>query len=201
MNGTLRIGTAALALACAGCVGYGFPGAGGGGGGYGPGSGGYGRPVQGGPGYGQGGIVRCESRDRRRNYCAADTRGGVHLSRQLSSDSCVQGSTWGYDARGVWVTNGCRADFALGRSAQRPGRPGGPGYGAPGPGRPGHGGGQIVRCESQNNRHRRCNATVQREVRLVRQLSRTRCVQRQNWGWDRGGIWVDGGCRAEFEIR
>ncbi|MBZ4194613.1 MAG: DUF3011 domain-containing protein [Candidatus Contendobacter sp.] len=21
------------------------------------------------------------------------------------------------------------------------------------------------------------------------------------WGYDRGGIWVDGGCRAEFEMR
>jgi hypothetical protein len=58
-----------------------------------------------------------------------------------------------------------------------------------------------VRCESQGSRQRRCNARVDRDVQLVRQLSRTRCVQRQNWGWDRNGVWVRGGCAAEFRVR
>jgi hypothetical protein len=40
---------------------------------------------------------------------------GVTLSRQLSDSGCVQGKTWGYDANGIWVSNGCRAEFTLGR--------------------------------------------------------------------------------------
>src|SRR5882672_10595429 len=57
--------------------------------------------------------VTCESRNNRRNYCAADTRGGVTLGRQLSQAQCVQGRTWGFDARGIWVEGGCRAEFRV----------------------------------------------------------------------------------------
>ncbi len=57
--------------------------------------------------------VMCESRNNRRNYCAADTRGGVTLDRQLSSAQCVQGRTWGFDARGIWVEGGCRGEFRI----------------------------------------------------------------------------------------
>jgi len=60
--------------------------------------------------------VRCESLQSsgyRRNYCAADTRGGVTLSRRLSDSDCIEGSSWGYDNGGVWVDKGCRADFDL----------------------------------------------------------------------------------------
>lgn len=193
MNAVLRIGIVALALAGAGCVSYGSMH----GGGYGSSSGGHGS-ARGNPagygGYGQRGVVRCESRDNRRHYCAADTSGGMQLARQLSSERCVQGSTWGYDSRGVWVVSGCRGEFAP-AAGQRQARPGGQ--------RPNQrrDSGQIVRCESRDNRQRRCNAKVDRDVQMVRQLSRTRCVQRQNWGWDRRGVWVRGGCAAEFRVR
>lgn len=56
----------------------------------------------------------CESRDRSTHYCPADTSGGVHLSAQYSKSSCRQGSSWGYDQRGIWVSNGCRAQFDIG---------------------------------------------------------------------------------------
>ena len=59
------------------------------------------------------GRVRCESRDRRTEYCGVDIRGGVRLVRQLSDRRCVRGSTWGTDGRGIWVTDGCRAEFEL----------------------------------------------------------------------------------------
>jgi hypothetical protein len=60
--------------------------------------------------------VRCESLQASgygRQYCAADTRGGVRLSRRLSDSDCIEGSSWGYDNRGIWVDKGCRADFQL----------------------------------------------------------------------------------------
>jgi hypothetical protein len=65
--------------------------------------------------------VVCESLDRGQHYCPADTSGGVSLSVQYSKASCRQGSSWGYDNRGIWVSNGCRARFDLGeyRSSHR----------------------------------------------------------------------------------
>ena len=49
-----------------------------------------------------------------RSFCDADTRGGVMLLRELrNSQQCVEGATWGYTDRGVWVDRGCRAQFEL----------------------------------------------------------------------------------------
>ena len=135
-----------------------------------------------------GGTVRCESSDNRSRQCAADTRGGVRLVRQLSSSPCVEGRSWGYGRDGIWVSNGCRAEFQSGAGA-------GSGWGGGD-----YAGGQTLRCESSNNRQRRCDVRVREGVSLTRQLSSTRCVEGSNWGWDRGGIWVDRGCRAEFRI-
>jgi hypothetical protein len=63
----------------------------------------------------RGSIVSCSSDDMRRHYCDVDTRDGVRLVRQRSDAACRQGSTWGYDRRGIWVDRGCRADFQVGR--------------------------------------------------------------------------------------
>ena len=61
----------------------------------------------------QGQTITCSSNDGRRNFCSANTRGGVRLSRQISGSACIQGSTWGLDNRGLWVDRGCRADFRV----------------------------------------------------------------------------------------
>ncbi|HWW61994.1 MAG TPA: DUF3011 domain-containing protein [Thermoanaerobaculia bacterium] len=58
-------------------------------------------------------VLVCESDDSRRTYCRADARFGVSLTREISRNSCVIDRTWGSDDRGVWVSNGCRAEFAL----------------------------------------------------------------------------------------
>ena len=52
-------------------------------------------------------------------------------------------------------------------------------------------------CESQNGRLARCNVPW-RDARIVQQLSSSACVRGQTWGFDRGGIWVNQGCRARF---
>ena len=60
--------------------------------------------------------IRCESFQTGgygRKYCPANTRGGVRLSRTLGNSQCVQGSSWGYDSGGVWVDNGCQAEFEM----------------------------------------------------------------------------------------
>jgi hypothetical protein len=61
--------------------------------------------------------LRCESvqsNNYGRKYCPADTRGGVRFIRQIGGSACNQGSNWGYDTHGVWVDNGCQAEFEMG---------------------------------------------------------------------------------------
>lgn len=64
-------------------------------------------------------YLDCSSGGYRYTYCPADTRFGVEISEQKSSTPCTLGSTWGYDAGGVWVDGGCRGTFRVleGRSA------------------------------------------------------------------------------------
>jgi hypothetical protein len=131
--------------------------------------------------YDRGRVVRCESIDQRTRHCDMDTRGGVRLVEQHSQSACVQGRSWGWDSRGVWVSQGCRADFVGGYDHDS-----------------GWGNGEIVRCESYGNGTRHCNVDTRWGVRLLRQLSREACIEGRSWGWDRQGIWVTRGCRAEF---
>jgi hypothetical protein len=60
-------------------------------------------------------VVICESDYNSRHRCDADTQDGVRLTRQISRTSCILNRTWGYDSRGIWVKDGCRAEFTLGR--------------------------------------------------------------------------------------
>jgi hypothetical protein len=41
---------------------------------------------------------------------------------------------------------------------------------------------------------------VSRSVQIQRKLSDSPCIQGSTWGWDRQGIWVDRGCRADFLV-
>lgn len=59
--------------------------------------------------------LRCESNRGRYRFCPADTENRVEIRRQFSNTPCVLWRTWGYDHRGVWVDNGCRAEFRVGR--------------------------------------------------------------------------------------
>ena len=71
------------------------------------GNGGWG---QGGWQQGQDDVFRCESDKGRTRQCAVNAR-RVQLLRQLSNAPCVEGRSWGQDRRGVWVSDGCRAEF------------------------------------------------------------------------------------------
>ena len=55
----------------------------------------------------------CESNGPQRTYCRSDAGFGVELTRQLSRTECVFHRNWGSDRNGVWVSDGCRAEFAL----------------------------------------------------------------------------------------
>lgn len=160
-------------------------------------------------------VFRCESKDREHSYCRADVRGDVVLVEQLSRSRCIEGQTWGTDRRGVWVSGGCRAEFAVvsrrgrGRDDDRAydrarDRDDERGYdhdrGYSDSGRGGRGGVTQIKCESHDRDYKHCDVRVRGRVELTRQLSDKRCVYGKSWGSDRNGIWVNGGCRAEFVI-
>jgi hypothetical protein len=58
----------------------------------------------------------------------------------------------------------------------------------------------TVTCESTNNEYRSCPADTSGGVRLSQQLSTKGCWENDTWGFDRNKIWVDRGCRAQFQV-
>ena len=57
-------------------------------------------------------------------------------------------------------------------------------------------------CESDNGRYQYCRIHVgNRRVVLVDRKSSARCDQGDDWNYDNDGVWVENGCRAEFELR
>ena len=128
-------------------------------------------------------TIYCASDDMLRHTCPIDTRGGVQLSKQKSDAKCIYGSTWGYDDRGIWVDRGCRADFNIGAYS--------PGNGSVGDS-------QSVYCASDDMHRKWCPVDTRGGIQMIKQRSEAKCVQDSTWGYDRQGVWVDRGCRADF---
>lgn len=173
-------------------------------------------------------TIRCESNGGNYKVCSVDTRGGVRLSRQLSSQGCWQNDTWGYDRNRIWVDRGCRAEFWVGdrnsgssndkkvagavvlglvaaaiiankKNDHRNDDRYNDGYDD----RYDNYGGnprRTFRCESNNNRFVYCNIPTRGHVEVYKQLSSSYCTYGQSWGSDRDRVWVSNGCRAEFAV-
>lgn len=144
-------------------------------------------------------TTRCESSDGRYQRCPVGWRDAQLVQRE-SKASCVRGQSWGVDRQGLWVDRGCRAVFAeVGR--HRRGHGDHDGYGGM---RPGNDWNRQIRlqCSSSSRSYQMCRVDVGRQghVSLVRRLSDSRCIEGSSWGWNRAGVWVDRGCRAEFLV-
>jgi hypothetical protein len=61
--------------------------------------------------------------------------------------------------------------------------------------------GERVTCASNDNRRAECAIRRESDVRLATVLSDAPCQENRTWGRDATHIWVDKGCRAEFEVR
>jgi hypothetical protein len=61
--------------------------------------------------------VVCESKDYQYRFCAVDLGGAgrVSVARQISHSPCVEGRNWGSNRAGVWVSEGCAAEFEVDR--------------------------------------------------------------------------------------
>ena len=66
-------------------------------------------------------VITCTSTKGERQVCKADTTAGVALLRSTGESNCLLGNTWGYDSAGVWVSNGCGGEFALGSTKEATG--------------------------------------------------------------------------------
>ncbi|GMV28451.1 MAG: hypothetical protein AMXMBFR59_05760 [Rhodanobacteraceae bacterium] len=154
------------------------------------------REAQAQPGYGHGrDSIECRSNDYRYNRCDTNWR-DARLVRQLSGSRCVRGQTWGIDRRGnIWVDRGCAGVFV---------EVGGGGGGGGGGWRPGPDWDRDISfvCESRDFRYNMCQVDVGRggSVRIVRQISNTRCIEGRSWGYNRAGVWVSDGCAAQFVV-
>jgi len=125
----------------------------------------------------------CESNGGK-TRCPVDTSFGVRLAKTRSKHACALGRDWGYDENGVWVDNGCRAEFTVSTAGLPPmtsaaSRP-------------------VVLCESKDGHRGYCTADTTWGVSVSRKLSDNDCIRGETWGYDANGIWVTRGCRAEF---
>lgn len=59
-------------------------------------------------------TIVCGSSPGQRETCAANTEQEVAIVRSLGTAACELGRTWGYDADGIWVADGCGAEFSVG---------------------------------------------------------------------------------------
>ncbi|MDO5624283.1 MAG: DUF3011 domain-containing protein [Pseudomonadota bacterium] len=137
-------------------------------------------------------VLRCESDGGSPRECRAPVQGRLVLQRQLSQTACIEGQTWGSGNGRVWVSGGCRGEFApAGGYAVDSGARGGWGYG-----------GYTTTCASEGNRYTQCQWDGrQGRPRLIEQLSQADCREGQSWGYTRGQLWVNNGCRARFATR
>jgi len=59
---------------------------------------------------------------------------------------------------------------------------------------------EVVTCESIKKRVAYCEADTRDGVHLLDQFSKASCIEGETWGYDRGRIWVDGGCAGRFGL-
>ena len=57
--------------------------------------------------------VRCESFDHKYTECPISKHGYVRLQRQHSKSPCIQGRTWDFNKRKIWVDDACKATFIV----------------------------------------------------------------------------------------
>jgi hypothetical protein len=129
---------------------------------------------------GDGRNVTCESGGRLVRCQAALTWRGARLVMQLSQAPCLQGETWGFERSAIWVDDGCRGVFEAGDPFANIG--------------------ERVVCASAERGRAECPADTRFGVRLVQRISMAACEEGRSWGTLERAIWVDRGCRGEFEV-
>ncbi len=164
-------------------------------------------------------VFNCSSNDGRQQECQIPEHGNPHdlrLVRQYSRQPCIENQTWGRHGNRVWVDQGCRADFAIGRGddddrhhdgdgdayrdhdrdhRDRPDWDRQPAYYS-GQFRDGHSycssnpGSGVIYCQS-GGAFKYANPLRVSDA----------CVMNRTWGTSQYGLWVANGCAGEWEIK
>jgi len=131
-------------------------------------------------------TVTCSSIDRRYAECRTPFNGRARILHQISDTRCIENNNWGQRRGLVWVNAGCRARFGEDASGD---------WGNDG----NWGNGQRITCESRDGRYRECRTNFRGQARIHKKLSNASCNVGRDWGSRPGQVWVNNGCRAEFE--
>jgi hypothetical protein len=127
--------------------------------------------------------VTCESRRTDRQECHIPTGSRIRLVRQISDNPCRMNDTYGQGAGYIWVAEGCRGEFEVTL-----------------PSTVGPGGVTRITCASPNNTRQECRFPGSDRARFIAQAGRQQCRVNDTFGWTNGGVWVDRGCQAIFEV-
>jgi hypothetical protein len=146
--------------------------------------------------------LTCNSDDMHRHYCALPFRGRVQMVHQHSDAQCIEGQTWGVRGNQLWVDRGCRADFEISQEGH------GHHHGHDWDGDHGrddhhdddYGSVRTVTCSSDDMHRHTCDVGPNNGIRLARKRSDARCDFNRTYGFSGNQIWVDRGCRADFEV-
>jgi hypothetical protein len=144
-------------------------------------------------------TVTCSSDDEHYHTCNIGPNHGVRMVRQRSGSPCIEGRTYGVRGNQIWVDRGCRADFEVRAGGGRGGYEGD--HRDNGRYDGGGGGSRVVTCSSDDGHRHSCDVGAAEGIRMVRQRSGSPCIEGRTFGYSRGQIWVDRGCRADFEVR
>ena len=130
--------------------------------------------------------VRCEALAGQRVECPVDNRGGVSLIAQHSTTPCVYSENWGLSTAGIWVDPPCGATFLvdarLRGSAYRK-EP------------------RALVCGAPSVERDFCPVDTSEGIQVAKSTGSAPCVENQSWGWTPQGIWISGGCQAEFVLQ
>ena len=139
--------------------------------------------------------LNCKSKRFKPNTCrVAGAIQSLKLRKQKSESACTLGISYGYRGESIWVSQGCEANFEVeykpGASVSKP-EP----WGSRDKKR-------KVSCSSKRNKRRTCSVDGPIDsLRLRKTKSNSPCVEGESYGFAGDRIWVDKGCRAEFEVK
>src|SRR5699024_3249325 len=115
-------------------------------------------------------TVTCHSNQHEFQRCNIHGWDDARLLKRVSDAACVRGRDWGIDGEWLWVTDGCRGEFAEDRYHRRTVRE--------------IDTDETVTCASKDYQRKRCAAGLWQDAALVKQRSRSPCIRGQTWGMD-----------------
>ena len=131
-------------------------------------------------------LLSCAADTSQPTYCVELPQASAELVRQTSDARCIEGKSWGLNARGLWLSNGCAADFIVQQRTQteedaltqR----------------------RLVECASLAGKRNFCHADARGGAELRMVVGHAPCKFGESWDFNAGGVWVDRGCHGVFEV-